>query len=164
MTSAVTILLVDEEPLLRRATALLLAQRGGNVSAVATMSDAAALARQRVFDVAVVDVAPGGPSPAEILHQLRELDLLPGRLVVCACPPLASSEPPPFTAVIQKPYAFERLLAAVFNHEEHKTCATRAAVLLPIRAARSAAARTQRSRTIALRGFRRAARARPGHA
>ena len=159
MTFAVTILLVDEEPLLRRATALLLAERGGKVSAVATMGEAVALAQENVFDVTIIDVGPGGPSPAELLQQLREQGVMPGRLVVCACPPLPSREPPPFTAVIQKPYAFERLLAAVFSASRPARSGVFAA-----HPARTVAAHPRRSREIGLRGLRRALTARPGRA
>jgi CheY-like chemotaxis protein len=115
MTSSVTILLVDEEPILRRATALLLTGRGGEVSAVATLGEAIALTEQRIFDVAVIDVPVRGPSPGEIREQIRERGLLPRRLVVCLCAPPDRCEAEPFTAILSKPYVFEHLIAAVFG-------------------------------------------------
>src|SRR5690349_15950854 len=115
MTSALTILLVDEEPILRRATALMLTDRGGKVSAVATLGEAIALTRRQTFDVAVIDVAADGPHPAELIAQLGERGLLPPRVVVCSCGPLDCYEAQPFTAVIPKPYVFEHLVTAVFG-------------------------------------------------
>jgi CheY-like chemotaxis protein len=115
MTSAVTILLVDEEPILRRATALMLTGRGGKVSAVSTLGEAVALTRQQIFDVAVIDISVNGPHPTEIFDQLRERGLLPRRVVVCSCGPLDGHEAQPFTAVIPKPYVFEHLVTAVFG-------------------------------------------------
>jgi CheY-like chemotaxis protein len=115
MTSAPTILLVDEEPLLRRATAMLLTNRGARVSSVATVAEAIVLAGEQVFDVAVLDVSPEGPSAAVMVGLLRERGLLPRRFVVCL--PGAPQEENDFTVVLRKPYPFDHLLAAVFGPE-----------------------------------------------
>jgi DNA-binding response OmpR family regulator len=115
MTSAPTILLVDEEPLLRRATALLLTNRGGRVSSVATLAEAVVLTGEQLFDVAVLDVSPEGPSAAVMLGLLRARGLLPRRFVVCL--PGAPQEENDFTVVLQKPYPFDTLVAAVFGPE-----------------------------------------------
>jgi DNA-binding response OmpR family regulator len=127
MTSSVTILLVDEEPILRRATALMLTDRGGEVSAVATLGEAVALTERRIFDVAVIDVPARGPSPEQILEQFREHGVLPRRVVVCACSPLERGDAEPTAAVISKPYMFEHLLAAVFGPRRRRRRAARAA-------------------------------------
>lgn len=178
MTSAVTILLVDEEPLLRRATALLLTDRGGKVSAVATIGEAITLPRQSVFDVAVIDVAPGGPSPAEVFQQLVAFGLAARRVVVCACSPLKG--PPESIAaaqrlsVLRKPYPFERLVTAVFG--ARRTFARSSAlapsrvgrIMRPLRARRGAVAgRAPLLSALtaeALQGSRRASRSRRGRA
>jgi len=170
MTSAVTILLVDEEPLLRRATALLLTDRGGKVSAVATIGEAITLPRQSVFDVAVIDVAPGGPSPAEVFQQLLAFGLAARRVVVCACSPLKG--PPEVIAatqrlsVLRKPYPFERLVAAVFG--ARRTSARSTMLARPLRARRGVAAGRAPLLSAftaeALQGSRRASRSRRGRA
>ena len=113
MTSALTILLVDEEPILRSATALLLTNRGGRVSPAATLAEAILLASERSFDVAILDVSPEGPSAAVMVGVLRERGLLPQRFVVCV--PAGPHEAADFTVTLRKPYRFERLLEAVFG-------------------------------------------------
>ena len=70
MTSPVTILLLDDEPLLRCATALILSRRGGRVTVARSADEAVAFACERVHDVAVFDVSPPGPnSPYGIATQ-----------------------------------------------------------------------------------------------
>lgn len=85
------------------------------MSAVASLSEAIALTGRRLFDVAVIDVPPTGPSPTEVIDQLRAHGQLPRRVVVCSCAPLDEYVPQPFTAVLPKPYPFEHLLMAVFG-------------------------------------------------
>jgi CheY-like chemotaxis protein len=113
MISAPTILLVDEEPILRRATALLLTNRGGRVSPAATLAEAIVLASAQIFDVAVLDVSAEGPSAAVMVELLRARGLLPRRFVVCL--PSGPREDNDFTVVLEKPYPFELLLDAVFG-------------------------------------------------
>ncbi len=113
MTSALTILLVDEEPILLRATALLLTNRGGSVSPAGTLAEAIVLASAQDFDVAVLDVAAEGPSAAVMVGLLRARGLLPRRCVVCL--PNGPQEDADFTVVLRKPYPFEHLLDAVFG-------------------------------------------------
>lgn len=131
MTSAPTILLVDEEPLLRRATALLLTNRGGRVSPVATLTEAVALTAEHVFDVAILDVSPEGPGAARMVGALRAGGLLPRRFVVCL--PSAALEENDFMVVLQKPYPFDDLLAAVFGPGRARRPA-RSGVFAPVRA------------------------------
>ena len=113
MTSAPTILLVDEEPVLRSATALLLTNRGGRVSPAATLAEAIVLASRQRFDVAILDVSPEGPSAAVMVELLRARGVLPRRFVVCV--PTGPQEEGDFTVVLRKPYPFDRLLEAVFG-------------------------------------------------
>lgn len=107
---------------MRHATALMLAGRGGEVSEVATLDEAVALSRARAFDIAVVDVGSDGPCPEAVIEQLRAAGLPPARVIVCASSPADAPAPPAEdpahgsdTAVIAKPFMFERLLAAVFG-------------------------------------------------
>lgn len=123
MPSLVSILLVDEEPLMRRATALMLAGRGGEVSEAATLDEAVALSRARAFDVAVVDLGSDGPCPDAVIEQLRAAGLTHARVIVCASNPADAPEAPAEdpahgsgAAVLAKPYMFDHLLAAVFGH------------------------------------------------
>lgn len=122
MPSRVSILLVDEEPLMRRATALMLAGRGGEVSEAATLDEAVELSRARAFDVAIVDVSSNGPRPDAVIAQLRSVGLMPARIIVCASSPADAPEAPAEdpahdsgAEVIAKPYMFDHLLAAVFG-------------------------------------------------
>lgn len=129
MTSVVTILLVDEEPILRRATALMLANRGGDVTDASTADEAAAVAGRRTFDVAVLDATPGGPSAAEMLRRMRERGVTARRTIAISSAPLDRREATEFAGVLRKPYRFELLLTAVFG-------AARAARIRRRRAAR----------------------------
>lgn len=113
MTSALTILLVDEEPILRSATALMLTNRGARVSPAATLAQAIVLASDQIFDVAILDVSPDGPSAAVMVDLLRARGLLPQRFVVCI--PTGFQEETDFMVVLRKPYPFEHLLDAVFG-------------------------------------------------
>jgi CheY-like chemotaxis protein len=115
MMSMPTILLLDEEPILRRATALMLTNRGGEVSAAGSPAEAVALAERRVFDLAILDVVPGGSGAEEILGQLRTRGTAPRRVIVCSPVPVERQEAKQFTEVLLKPYSFERLLRAVFG-------------------------------------------------
>jgi CheY-like chemotaxis protein len=131
MTSAPTILLVDEEPILRHATALLLTNRGGRVSPAATLGEALVLASAQAFDVAILDVAPEGPSAAVMVELLRTRGLVPGRIVVCV--PWGPREDTDFTVVLEKPYPFEHLIDAVFGAPKARRVA-RSGVFARVRA------------------------------
>ncbi len=113
--SAVQVLLFDEEPILRRATALMLGARGATVVTARTVDELVALANRRIYDVAVVDVPSEGPTGAEIVAKLRAGGLLPRRIVLCSSTPIERREAELFTQVIVKPYAFRRLVSAVFG-------------------------------------------------
>ena len=112
---SVTILLLDDEPLLRRATSLILSRHGGRVTTAATADEAVALAEKRIYDVAVLDVAPAGPSATELLQRFHAGGLAPRRVIAICSAPLPPREAEPFTEVLVKPYRFEGLLRAVFG-------------------------------------------------
>lgn len=141
MISAPTILLVDEEPILRRATALLLTNRGGRVSPAATLAEAIVLASAQLFDVAVLDVSTEGPSAAVMVELLRARGLLPRRFVVCL--PSGPREDNDFTVVLEKPYPFELLLDAVFGPPQARS-QVRSGVFTRVRGREGAALRPMR--------------------
>jgi CheY-like chemotaxis protein len=113
--SSVTILLLDDEPLLRRATSLILSRHGGRVTSAASADEAIALAERRIYDVAVLDVSPPGPSATELLRRFRAGGLAPRRVIAICGAPLRPREAEAFTEVLVKPYRFESLLRAVFG-------------------------------------------------
>jgi DNA-binding response OmpR family regulator len=115
MTSPVTILLLDDEPILRAATALMLERRGGKVTTAATAEEAVELARRNVYDVAILDVVPGGPSATEVLRRIRAEAASPRRVVAISNSPLDRREAETFGTILPKPYPFEHLLRAVFG-------------------------------------------------
>ena len=153
MTSPVSILLLDEEPMLRRATALLLSNRGGSVTAAATPEEAVALAAARLYDVAIFDIAPGGPSASEVVARIRAGGLVPRRVIAVCDGPLDPREADEIGEILVKPYPFERLLRAVFGTGAR--CRTRSGVFPRARPR----GRTQGQARVTQRVPRRAARA-----
>jgi CheY-like chemotaxis protein len=115
MTCPVTILLLDDEPLLRCATALILSRRGGRVTVAASAEEAVALACARVHDVAVFDVSGPGPSAAEVLRRIRASAVGPRRVVAVSAGPIADREVEGIGVVLPRPYPFDDLLRAVFG-------------------------------------------------
>lgn len=115
MTSPVTILLLDEEPMLRRATALLLSNRGGHVTPAATPDEAVALAMLQTYDVAVFDVSRAGPSAQDVLRRIRADGILPRRVIAVCDEPLDRRDEAEFARVLCKPYPFDHLISAVFG-------------------------------------------------
>jgi CheY-like chemotaxis protein len=115
MTSSVTILLLDDEPLLRRATALILTRQGGQVTATGTADEAIAQARERLYDVAVFDVSGPGPSATEVVRRIRtEGGMVPRRVIAVSGAALDVRDAE-IAEVLPKPYPFESLLRAVFG-------------------------------------------------
>lgn len=133
MTSTVSILLLDEEPILRRATALMLNNRGGKVTMASSLEEAIALTEKRIYDVAILDVSPDGPGAVEILKRIRERGLVPRRVVVCQDSPMDRREAQEFSEVLPKPYPFEQLLTAVFGPQSRRR-PTRSGVFPRVRA------------------------------
>ena len=114
MNASVSILLVDDEPVLRRATALLLSNRGGRVVAASSAEEAVALAAAHHYDVAILDVSKG-ESASDLLRRIRAVGL-PPRRVIAVCDTVGDvADQPEVVTVLQKPYAFDRLLVAVFG-------------------------------------------------
>ncbi|KYF68400.1 response regulator [Sorangium cellulosum] len=114
MTYQPNVLLLDQDHVLRRATALLLCNRGALVSPAATLDDAISLSRERVYDVALIDLAPGTKSAREILGRLRREGTMPRRVVFCADEPVSCDGADDVSEVLLKPYAFGRLLSTIF--------------------------------------------------
>lgn len=140
MTASVTILLLDGEPMLRRATALMLASHGGRVSAAATPEEAVALSEGRLYDVAIFDISQPGPSAVDVLRRIRSFGLMPRRVIAVCDTPLDHGEAAEFANVLAKPYAFDRLLRAVFGGRGRTHCRAdlhpRARAVLATRTAR----------------------------
>lgn len=134
--------------MLRRATAMLLTHRGGRVSSAATLAEAIALTGDHVFDVAVLDITSEGPSAAAMVSLLRSRGLLPRRFVVCL--PGTAPEENDFMVVLQKPYGFDALLAAVFGPGRVRRPA-RSGVFAPVRAGALLAVKPTRRATRARR-------------
>lgn len=154
--NAPSILLLDREPMLRDATAMMLSKRGGKVTTAATLDDALELAAERVYDVAVIDVSEGSPGGRDILAAMRERGCLPRRVILCCADP-QGRDGGDFTEVIQKPFPFDRLLASVFGGESK-----RRPTLSGVFPSLQAPAATQRRRTAGVRTPRRAAQGRRG--
>jgi CheY-like chemotaxis protein len=138
MTSPVTILLLDDEPLLRRATVLLLSRWGARVTAAASVDEAVALARRRVYDAAVLDVSLPGPNAAEVVRRIAAEALLPRRIIAVSAAPLAGADAEGLTLVLPRPYPFESLVRAVLGEGRRKR--TRSGVFRTVDTAEWAAA------------------------
>jgi DNA-binding response OmpR family regulator len=110
-----TILLFDDEPMLRDATAMMLARRGGRVTTAASLDEALELARERIYDVAVLDLSSTSPSASAVVAAMRAAGCLPRRFVVCVDVE-ARAEAGAFHEVLEKPFDFEQLVALVFAH------------------------------------------------
>jgi len=115
MPFPVTTLLLDDEPLLRRATALLLSNRGGRVTAASSADEAVALAERERYDVAIFDLSAPAPSAAEVLGRMRARGPLPRRVIAVSDGAVDEGAEAEFAAVLRKPYPFERLMRAVFG-------------------------------------------------
>lgn len=115
MTYAPNVLLLDQDHILRRATALLLADRGAHVTQTATLEEAIEMSQKRIYDVALIDLVDGMPAAGEVLRRMRQMGLVPRRIVICSDAPLGAEEADDFSEVLLKPYAFDRLVEAVFG-------------------------------------------------
>src|SRR5262249_1049757 len=71
MAKSATVLVVDDEPIIRDTLAEFLTQEGFVVSACATAEEAIPLAEDRRFDVALCDVQLPGIDGIELLGRLR---------------------------------------------------------------------------------------------
>jgi CheY-like chemotaxis protein len=117
---APSILLLDHEDMLREATVMMLAKKGGDVTSASTLDEALEHAADRLYDVAILDLSPTSPRGAEIVRAMRERGCLPRRVIVC-CGDGQTVDADDRTDVIQKPFPFDRLLKAVFGGHRQRT-------------------------------------------
>jgi CheY-like chemotaxis protein len=115
MTSSPTILLLDDEPMLRRASALLLSNRGGRVTEALSPDDAVELAADQLYDVVIVDLSQPGARPADVLARMRAEGLAPRRSIAMLAEGADARDAEGFDEVLRKPYAFDRLLRFAFT-------------------------------------------------
>jgi DNA-binding NtrC family response regulator len=115
MTNVPSILVFDEEPMLRAATAMLLRNRGALVTTVGTVEEAIACLERRTFDVAVLDLSESSPRCMQILRSMKERGRVPKRVVICTSLPRTAADG--LTEVLLKPYPFDRLLDVVFGNQ-----------------------------------------------
>ncbi|UQA54895.1 response regulator [Polyangium aurulentum] len=118
MTNVPSILVFDEEPMLRAATAMLLRNRGAIVTTVGTVEEAVAWLERRKFDVAVLDLSDSSPRCMAILRVMKERGCVPKRVVICTSMPRTAVDE--LTEVLLKPYPFDRLLDVVFGNQARK--------------------------------------------
>jgi DNA-binding NtrC family response regulator len=133
MLNVPTILLLDEEQLMREATALLLTNRGAKVTKTATLDEALAELGHRTYDVAVIDLCSTSPKCVEILQRMRAHGNLPHRVIVTTSEPLPNRDSAEISDIIVKPYPFDRLLDAVFGSRSSRRAAPRSGVFPLVR-------------------------------
>jgi NtrC-family two-component system response regulator AlgB len=73
MTSVLAILIVDDEPNIRKTLSIALEAEGHHVAAVSNFKDALAEAGRKFFDLALVDLRLGTQSGLELIPALRSL-------------------------------------------------------------------------------------------
>jgi CheY-like chemotaxis protein len=117
--NGITVLLVDDEPIMRGGTTLLLEAHGARVLPVATGEEARALlAGGESVDVIVLDLLMPGSSGNSVLEELRAI-VGGAHVPAIAFTALAPNDPAvtaarhAFDAVLSKPCAPERLFAAI---------------------------------------------------
>ncbi|MCC6557241.1 MAG: response regulator [Polyangiaceae bacterium] len=118
MIHAPNVLLLDPDDLLRKATCLLLTRRGAGVDAAATLEEAISLSRRGAHDVALIELPPEAIGGRALLRRLYREGRVPARVVLSAHDLPDWPEVDAVSAVLIKPYPFERLMAAVFGEEE----------------------------------------------
>jgi len=74
LTEAVSVLIVDDDDAFRSLVARRLSRRGYSVQDAPTAEAALAMARERHFDVAILDIALPGLDGIQLLEQLRAID------------------------------------------------------------------------------------------
>ena len=114
MMNVSNILLLDEEDLMREATALLLGNRGTSVTKSATIEEAITQLERRTYDVVIVDIRENTPDPVTWLQRIVAKVSTPGRVVVCTEKPLRNIDTTGISHVLVKPYPFDQLVEAVF--------------------------------------------------
>ncbi len=114
MMNVSNILLLDEEDLMREATALLLGNRGTSVTKTATIDEAITQLERRTYDVVIVDIRENGHDPVTWLQRLVSKVSSTARVIVCTEKPLPKIDPTGISHVLVKPYPFDQLVEAVF--------------------------------------------------
>lgn len=114
MTNVMNILLLDEEDLMREATALLLVNRGAHVEKTKTIEEAMAQLERQTFDVIVVDVAEKSVDH-ELVSRVVANASSCKRVVICTDKPLVNLPATLTCRVLVKPYPFDRFVDAVFG-------------------------------------------------
>lgn len=133
MMNVSNILLLDEEDLMREATALLLANRGARVTKSATLDDALAQLERRTYDVVIIDVHADSPNPAQLIERIVEKVTSDARVIVCSEKPVSTVDPNSISHVLIKPYPFDRLVEAAFASRSPGTRSARPIVKAPSR-------------------------------
>lgn len=111
-----TILLLDQDDMLRPMTAAMLSRRGaGAISPAATLDEALTFAHEAPHDVVVIERSEAMPAARELLEQLRQGGLAGARVVLCTDTPADVDDALECAEVLLKPYDFDRLIAAVFD-------------------------------------------------
>ncbi len=128
MMNVSNILLLDEEDLMREATALLLVNRGTSVTKTATIDEAIAQLERRTYDVVIVDIHENAPDPVTWLQRIVAKTSPPARLIVCTDKLLPNIEPTGISHVLVKPYPFDQLVEAVYAQRSTPLRYTRPAV------------------------------------
>ncbi|HMY18903.1 MAG TPA: response regulator [Polyangium sp.] len=127
MTHVSNILLLDAEDLMREATALLLVNRGAEVTKSASPEEASVQLARQTFEVVIVDVHEDA---REItwLRDIVEKASPSARVIVCTEKPLSPLAGAGIHRVLVKPYAFDRLVEAVFGTPSQHNRGSRLAV------------------------------------
>jgi len=115
MTNVANILLLDEDDLMREATALLLVNRGAKVAKTTTIEGAISQLERQTFDVVVVDVSSNAVDHERWISRILTIASSCKRIVVCTEKPLGNLGPSITCRVLVKPYPFDRLVEAVFG-------------------------------------------------
>jgi CheY-like chemotaxis protein len=118
LNNAPSILVFDEEPMLRAATALLLRNQGAVVTTAASVDEVIAYLERRTFDVVVIDIPERSDACVQALRAMKPRGSIPRRVVICTSDPLGA--PVGLAEVLMKPYPFERLLDVVFGASARK--------------------------------------------
>jgi DNA-binding response OmpR family regulator len=114
MKNAISVLLVDDEPMLRGATALMLTNRGADVRTAGSLRDALEQAALHAFDAMIIDLSGPPAEATAVIDALRTRALLPRRVVNCVARASGNAaEPGPHE--LCKPFDFERLVKLVFG-------------------------------------------------
>lgn len=117
MMNVSNILLLDEEDLMREATAMLLANRGTNVTKTATLEETITHLERRTFDVIIVDIHENAVDPSGWVQRILAKASSPARVIVCTEKPLSTIDAidaQGISRVLVKPYPFDQLVEAVF--------------------------------------------------